>query len=299
MMALDSPHIYPVFAGRKKLYADPEILAVNGAIYWDDAYRRFVMGDSSRLFRKEPTGTYMTVSEDEKTVYAEGKVDLALNVKDFSFNNAGEIHIHFTDTPTTAFELSSIIDFPLPKSAIGLMQDSMETYNEKAKSVNLQTAAYKHNVHEFLRDPKRVEKFFKRLNEDSKFTIEDEFEKLFNFTYLKLDWHTRNKMYVADGEASLQNIGKRMIGKKVQVKIVIEKKKSGDIIYLYIQTKKGGWYYFNFQKGVLGTLSSDKNYVDAIDKDADRMKKINIRIRKATDRQVKTFLRNLEGWKVQ
>lgn len=299
MMALDSPHVYPVFAGRKKLYADPEMLTVHGAMLWDDTYRKFIMGDSSRLFRKEPTGTYMTVSEDMRKVYAEGKVNLALNVKDFTFNTSGEINISLTDTPTTELDLSAIIDFPLPKSALGLMQDSMETFNEKAKNVNLSTSSYRHNVNEFLQDPKRVEKFFKRLNEDGKFTLEDEFEKMFNFTYLKLEWRTKNKMYVADGEASLQNIGKRIIGKKVMVKMAIEKKKSGDIIYMYIQTKKGGWYYFNFQKGVLGTLSSDKNYVDAIDKDADRMKKINIRIRKATDRQVKTFLRNLEGWKVQ
>jgi hypothetical protein len=153
-------------------------------------------------------------------------------------------------------------------------------------------------VGEFLQDPKRVEKFFKKLNEDGKFSMEDEFEKMFNFSNLELEWHTKNKMYIANGEASLQNIGKKIIGKKIQVKIAIERKKSGDVVYLYVMNQKGGWYYFNFAKGVLGTISSDKNYNDAIEKDADKMKKINIRIRKATPRQVKTFTTNIEGWQV-
>jgi hypothetical protein len=298
MMALDSPHVYPLFAGRKKLYADPELLAIHGAVYYDDIYQRFVIADSAKLKNRSNTGAYMTISEDKRKVFAEGKISLGLNVKDFVFNNAGEINIDLGDTPTTVFKVMTTIDFPLPKSALGLMQDSMVELNEKARNSNLLGGPYKRNVGEFLQDPKRVEKFFKKLNEDGKFSMEDEFEKMFNFSNLELEWHTKNKMYIANGEASLQNIGKKIIGKKIQVKIAIERKKSSDVVYLYVMNQKGGWYYFNFAKGVLGTISSDKNYNDAIEKDADKMKKINIRIRKATPRQVKTFTTNIEGWQV-
>jgi hypothetical protein len=295
--SLDSASVYPIFAGRKRLYADPGIIEVNGALYYDKVYEHFVAGDSAKLYKKSLVGNYMTLNPTTKKIYAEGKLNFAFNMGDVKFSAIGNANLDIGDTPTTRFDMMSLIDFPLPKSALSLMYDSLLEQSERAKPLKYFSVDFKRNLAEMVNnDDKVIEKFNKKLNEDGKFTITDEMEKLFYFTEMNFDWHPVTRKFVGEGDMGLQAINKKTLGKKVYVKVSLEKRKSGDIMHLYIQSHKGGWYYFYYNKGTMGCLSSDKAFNEAIVKDGEKIKAQNLRLRQATPKQKSNFDRDFKTW---
>ncbi len=298
MLARDSTHVYPIFSGRKYTYSDDEILPIHGALYYDKLYGKFIMGDSGKLFHNAITGNYFEINENEKIAYAEGKLNLALNLGDIKITGAGNVRSGIGDTPFIDFSMVALFDIPLPKSALNVMSDSLFEGSEKAKATKLYGEVFRKGMAEMLDDPKKFERFEKRLKEDGKFTMNDELEKTFFFTDMKMTWHTRNRVFTGEGEMGLQAVGKKQLGKNVTVKIAINKNKAGDAMYMLIRNKRGGWYFFIYNKGTLGLLSSDNTFAELADKDAKKVKAENTRIRAASIKQKQRFDRDFESWKV-
>jgi len=59
-------------------------------------------------------------------------------------------------------------------------------------------------------------------------------------------------------------IRKNQANKTVDGKIALWKKRTGDIMDLYIEVDSHNWYYFRYTKGLLTAVSSDINFNKAI-----------------------------------
>jgi hypothetical protein len=291
----DSPHVYAGFSCRKRYFGDNEILRGHGVLFYDEAYQQFVIADSARYLKKSLRGPYMLFKETSNETYAEGKFNFNFKMSDIKIEAAGTCTIGMSDTITVNFETMLLMDFPFPKSALNNMFDNFESDNERAKNVRYNNEFSKKCAAEFL-DDKAYEKWLKRYVEDEKFLIADAFEKALIFGDLHLEWHSKSKRYIYEGEAGLTAINKKALNKFVKIKLSIEKKKQGDIMNMYLLTNKGTWYYFIYSKGNLGALSSETKFNEILIKEGPKVKAPDIRIREATEKQKNNFLRDFPGW---
>ena len=56
----------------------------------------------------------------------------------------------------------------------------------------------------------------------------------------------------------------------------LQKKRSGDLLDIYIELDDRNWYYFGYTRGVMQTLTSNNEYIDKINakKPNDRRQKV-------------------------
>ena len=80
------------------------------------------------------------------------------------------------------------------------------------------------------------------------------------FNEIKFKWNQANKSYRSYGKIGISNLGKDQINKYVEGKIEIIKKRSGDIINIYLEVDKNNWYFFSYTRGIMQSISSDSDF---------------------------------------
>jgi hypothetical protein len=102
----------------------------------------------------------------------------------------------------------------------------------------------------------------------------DELEHTFFFTDVKMTWNQKTKSFISSGKLGLGSMGKTQINKFVPGVMMLERKKSGDILSLYLELDNSKWYTFRYSNGIMLCYSSNEKFNDIIknEKDDDRKK---------------------------
>ena len=85
-------------------------------------------------------------------------------------------------------------------------------------------------------------------------------KKTLLFNELKFKWNQQSTSFKSFGKIGLSNIGKDQINKYVDGKVEIVKKRSGDIINIYLEVDKNNWYFFSYTRGIMQAISSDNDF---------------------------------------
>lgn len=80
------------------------------------------------------------------------------------------------------------------------------------------------------------------------------------FNEVKFKWNQQEKAYRSFGKIGISNLGKDQINKYVDGHIEIVKKRSGDIVTIYLEVDKNNWFFFNYTRGILQVISSDNDF---------------------------------------
>jgi Mor family transcriptional regulator len=93
------------------------------------------------------------------------------------------------------------------------------------------------------------------------------------FSELDFKWDQQLRALVTTGELSLNSIDKFKIERKINGRIQIIKKRTGDDVVIYLESPEGSWYYFKYQKGIMYALSSDKLFNQYVRDNMDKLSK--------------------------
>jgi hypothetical protein len=75
-----------------------------------------------------------------------------------------------------------------------------------------------------------------------------------------MKWNTPTKSYVSEGMIGVGSIYKNQLNKFVKGKIEVIKKRSGDVLNIYLEVDNSTWYFFNYQTGLMQAISSDEKF---------------------------------------
>jgi hypothetical protein len=134
----------------------------------------------------------------------------------------------------------------------------------------------------------------KKLEEEGAVDMVEEFQKIFMITDMKMTWKKQSRAFVAIGGIGLNSIAKEEIGRRLFGKVQITKKRSGDIVGIYLETNAETWYYFNFKGKTLSVLSSDENFNRAIKDNIEKMSDETFKLQIASLREKTLFVKYLE-----
>ena len=92
----------------------------------------------------------------------------------------------------------------------------------------------------------------------------DELKYNMFFTDLKMNWNQKTKSYISEGKIGLGSIGKEQINKYLTGTIMLERKRTGDVLTIYFELDNSKWYTFSYANGVMLCYSSNEKFTTLI-----------------------------------
>lgn len=286
----DSAHVYSLFFSRKRNQSDPELLKVEGTLFYDEKNKEFKMGNFDKLFNGSYKGNLMTVNEEKKNVYGEGKINLGFETTKFEVGAAGQANYSLEDT-SFRMNLVMLLNFPFPQQALRIMYDSLSDQSLSAEVPKFDAYLLSRALAELVQE-KNINKVVEEIEQDKTIRQINDLEKTIFISELTMKWNQPTRSLQSEGDIGINSFDKYKLERKIRGKMELVKRRSGDDFTLYLQGAAGSWYYFKFQKGIMYTVGSDPLYNKLIKDNIDKIsKKDDYKLRLANISAKNAFLK--------
>ncbi len=276
MISKDSVHTFPSILSNDPFGTSESIISLRDSTYYvtyNPNENRFEITTLKKFKNKELPGNYMDLSRSYCIANAEGKLNYGKSIKINKSGGTGNIRFDLNSGEVTMQTLS-YFDFFFNKKSLDIIIDRLNL-NTDLSALRVNDKSYNKLMSELM----GIEKLNTMLNEMSenagipkKFPAE--LNNTFVFTNLYFKWDQISESFKSFGKIGISNIGETMINKQVNGYIQIKKRRTGDIIYLYLETATNEWFFFSFSGGILRTFSSVSEYNNAIEELKTKDKKI-------------------------
>lgn len=261
-MYYDSVHIYPSFLNFHRSYSDLALISSHGFLYYDKAQQLYKIGSKEKINDFTLPEDYLSLHREDCRLYGEGKVDPGENLGQFKLGAYGNV-THLVDENKTMLDIVLMIDFFMSEPMIELMALEIDSA-PGLEPVNMNRPVLK-KTYERLIGSEKSQKLHDELSLFGTIKqLPDELKHTMVLTDLKLVWNDETNSYRSEGKIGIGSIGNTQINKKLNGFLELQIKRSGDIIDLYLEIDRRTYYYFGYTRGVMQTLSSNREYVETI-----------------------------------
>jgi hypothetical protein len=262
-------------------------------MYYDEESRAFRAGNEARLMGTSRKGNILDFHEKTRMIESHGLLDFNLNVhKNFNVITAGKIYKHEDDTVFSAEALMGL-NIKLPAECYTRLQEVIAKNGEDAPGVTIDKESTKSNVAQLLSD-KQFKKVLKDIESIGELKSVDELDRDFLISKTQFHYSPVHKALISTEPIEVANIKGKVINKKFNSRMMIERKRSATRIVLYFEVTKYDWFYFEFYRGNLYVSSTDKEFNDAIIQKGQKMTEQGYVIRPASPRSVDKMLDKIE-----
>lgn len=254
----DSAHVYSAFLNKKKNYSDKELLRAEGYLTFDSGTNQYIISTLNKLQNNKLVGNYLSLDDINCVINSEGKIDYGLDLGQVKLNTVGNLIQNLKDQDND-MEVMMTLDFFFAEEAYKNMADNLLSIPTIPPTED-NTPFYEKNLAELIGQEK-ADKLISELGLYGSFKkTPDDLEHSFYFSNIKLKWDTATKSFVSYGPIGIGVIGKQQVNRQVQGYIELVKKRSGDIINIYLEIDEFNWYFFNYQRGIMQTISSNESF---------------------------------------
>jgi hypothetical protein len=257
-ITLDSAGVYPAFLSERLSWSDNPLLNSEGFLFHDKGAGRYRIASLEKLSDLTMHGNMVTFDRFFCTLTSEGKINFGLNYDLLSLSSSGRV-VHKTDA--SSVELQSIIglSFFFSPEALQLMADDIRTV-PTLKAVNLSSEFNR----KAMRDLIGVDAA-KALSEELQlFGMAKTLPKQFSYQLLlndvNFEWNPNTMSFMSQGKIGIGFIGSQPLNIYVDGWVELQRKRSGDILDIYLKANDNVWYWFSYFRGVLMSYSSNTSY---------------------------------------
>ncbi|MBN2681870.1 MAG: hypothetical protein JXR58_05145 [Bacteroidales bacterium] len=248
----DSSKVYPAFLSKLKNQRDHEFITADGFMHFEKATGKYKISNKEKLVEFNLPGNYMSIHKSICNAYAEGKLNMGGNMGQVKNEAVGSINMDLTSN-TVEFDLLWAFDFLFDENAMKMMKDRIA--NSSGENVAVDRDVYTKGLYEIL-GKDEAEKIMPDL---SLYGYFKKFPKVFEhtifFTDLKMEWNPVLGSYTSKGPIGIGSMGNTQINKMVNGMIELEKKKSGDILTIYLAFGSD-WFFFQYRSNQMVGISS-------------------------------------------
>ncbi len=262
MVANDSIHIYPAFLTNKRNYADIAVSTADGYLIFDKDSSTYNIASNEKLADHNSPGNFLSIHRDECTEYGEGVINLGVDLGQLKLTTVGNVK-HEIIPNITKLDLMMGIDFMIDPAALNILAHKIDSFPE-LQGISMNTKTYVRGMNELL-------------GVSASTTYHEEL-KLFGFvkayppqlthsitlTHTGLTWDDETNSYYYIGKVGIGSVGNIQVNKVVDAYIEIFKKRTGDIMDIYLKLDNKNWFYFGYTRGVMQMLSSHEGFVNLV-----------------------------------
>jgi hypothetical protein len=259
----DSSHVYSSFIEDREFYSDIPIITGGGYLTYNETEQSFDMASMGKLMNPDSIGKILRFSEKDCSVTASGVLNLGIPLGQVVTKASGEI----TDKRNkNEISLSAMlgIDFYLDEATIDLLYSSF--INSRAALSKISSDVFTERLAQWtgIEDAEKINK--KRTIMGAMENIPVNLKNTFTFSNIDLKWNSKKHCYFADGKADLAFIKQFVINQEVKVKLEITRKRSGNMLEMYIEADNDMWFFFSYKNGEMYTISANGEYNTFINK---------------------------------
>lgn len=291
--ANDSSHVYPLLFAQKRRYSDPEITIDTGVLVYDQATSSFKVGDEGKILKGELKGNYIQFNEKDHSVYAEGALDMGFENKDFKFLTAGSAALKPGDS-AFSFEVAFIMDFPLPKEFTDQLATMAKAEGAGAGSVNNNNEFVKKAFGEMITNKVAGKAIAKGIEKNGQIEARDEANAKLVMSHAEFVWDQTKRGLANSSPVDIAIIGGTQINKKFKSNIMIEHRRSGENLYIYLEINDQDWVFFNCVRNTMYIVSNVQKLNDVIINQGEKVSTDNFNLRVGTLSMKDKFLRKFE-----
>lgn len=276
--AADSTNIYPAFLSQKRKSSDTEIVSAQGYLAFDQNSKEYKISgtapipDEKESDKKEkkdnnitsPVGNNSLILDDKKCIVkGEGNISLATDFGQMFLKNQG-LATYYSQKDSIAFELIMNLDFMFAEEALKEMADVLSAY-PVLQPTNDSRPVYLNAITNLIGKDK-ADKYISEvslLGAPKKFP--EELQHTLVLSDLKIYWSKEKGIYSSKGPIGVGSAGKNYIGKQMTGHFEIARRRTGDVLNLYVEVDANIWFYFNYARGVLQAISSEAAFNAAIE----------------------------------
>lgn len=263
MLKRDSVHIYSSFASFKKFHSDRHISPATGYIMYDERAKEYKISNKQKLQESSFPGNMVTLNTNDCELSVEGKFKIDEKLGQLKLVNYGTAFQN-TINKDTEFHIMMMFDFLLDNDLWKEMSTNL-VGNPDLEKVDLSSPHYKKVMTESL-GKEESDKASADINLYGAFKkFPDKFSNhSLVFSDVTLLWNQESSSYRSSGKIGVQNIGKKDIHKYVNGNIELQKKKSGDVLTMYLEINDNTWFFFTYRNGVMQVLSSVDDFNNTV-----------------------------------
>lgn len=294
----DSSHIYSRFLDRRRDPNDVALVRAFGFLHYDRNAKKYIIADKSK-FLKDTAGSLISLNKSMCLQHGEGKVDLGIDLGQIKLSPAGSVN-HMLDKNEIKTELVLPLDFFFSGPALDTLAKELQSLRN-LDAMSLTSGFFEKNMNE-LAGKKDFNEF---KNQIMLYANDAELPKSTQHTILlgnlKMKWFTENGSYMNYGKIGIATLNNKPVNKYVEGYFQLLKRRSGDLMKFYIKLPNNNYYYFTYSRGVMQTLSNNKDFLNAITSIKKKARKLKTprgqtpyRYIIATDQNLAQFLRSMK-----
>ncbi len=252
---IDSIHIYPAFLSAQKSWSDAGLVNATGYLYFDKAKGRYLISSMEKLADPSANGNLIAFDRNFCTIAGEGKLNFGANFNHFKMASAGNF-THTLDSGKVTVKAILGFDFHFSATAFRIMTDEIRMI-PTLKAVNLNSELYNKGMKDLL----GAQSASQLKDEMNLFGASRNVPREFVYDILLNDvtlvWNESTSSFRSTGKIGLGFIAQQPINVYVDGYIEIQRRRSGDMIDIYLKANESTWYYFSYFPGVLMAQSSN------------------------------------------
>lgn len=258
MFSEETNRFYSGFLTPKMASSDQSIIAANGFIRFDKKREIYEIASLDKLKGLTTKGNQLSLERKKCILTSQGQFKLGADLGRVTMGVYGTSK-HYIIPDSTNFDLVLAVDFPFDDKSLTLMAENI--IGKNLQGVNLVRPEFLKALNDILGD-KEAEKVISDLRLFGKFRrYPTELEHTLFFTDVKFRWNYATRSYMSYGPIGIGCIGKTQINKFVDGLIEIERKRTGDVLNIYLEFDKGkDWYFFNYRNNLMQTISANTEY---------------------------------------
>ncbi len=260
MMTNDSAHIYSTFLNKHKKYSDTEVVSASGFLHYDKSSGKYKISNKEKLTEFNLPGNYLSIHKSICNMYGEGKMNLGVSFGQVEHSAAGNISSSM-DSTNVSLDIFLILDFFFNNKMLEIMADVIN--GVAVEPIDFERREFTKGMIELVGEEKASE-FIANLSLGTFKKFPKELEKSIVFSELRMEFDPITHTYNSVGSIGISNIMKKQIHKFVDGHIEIIKKRSGDVITIYLELNETNWFYFQYKGGVMRTTSTNEQFNNII-----------------------------------
>lgn len=254
----DSLHIYPAFLSPRKSWSDAPLITSSGLLYYEKATGSYKIASLNKITDNALPENIVSFDKNFCILTGEGRIDFGANYDLLKLQTAGRT-IHNTDSSKLTVQTLMALDFFFSVEALKIMSDEIRL-NPSLRPVSLNTDFYRKGLSQILgtKAASMVNDELATFGTIRNMPQEYVYELLLND--VNLVWNEFSSSFRSVGKIGIGFIGQQPVNLYVDGHIEIQRRRSGDLIDVYLKVDESTWYYFSYFKGVMMTLSGNNAY---------------------------------------
>lgn len=268
---IDSAHIYPAFLSDQKSWADVAIVGSGGYLWFDKAANRYLITSRERIANPSAAGNLLAFDRTSCELSGEGLITLGADFDLVILGTAGK-YVSSTDSVNVSINTLLGLDFHFSAEALAVMADEIRQ-STTLKPVNLNSAFYENGMRDLFGET-RAQKIKEEMSlfGTSKNPPSDlPWELLLNDVTLR--WNETTASFRSEGRIGVGIVAGRPVNLYTEGFIEIQRRRSGDMIDIYLKVNESVWYYFSYFRGVMMAQAGNRTFNNIISRTRQKERK--------------------------